>query len=134
MDETEQAVCFGRVCPYSIYLFVICKTWIYLVLNTRKKKWLTLWSFVVNEWPCYHFIIKSNQAKDQIVGLFKICSPYMVYIHATTYSSWVSQKENKNIGRSVISLLQKNSYFYSYTHEEILINGYTLELYFLDNL
>ena len=28
----------------------------------------------------------------------------------------------------------KNSYFYSYTHEEILINGYTLELYFLDNL
>ena len=59
----------------------------------------------------------------------------MLYIiHATTYSSWISQKENKNIGRLVISLLQINSYFYSYTHEEILINGYTLELYFLDNL
>ena len=35
----------------------------------------------------------------------------MLYIHATTYSSWVSQKENENIGRSVISLLQKTAIF-----------------------
>ena len=57
----------------------------------------------------------------------------MLYIHATTYSSWVSQKENKNIGRSVISILQKTAIFRA-IHEEILINGYTLELYFLDKL
>ena len=44
----------------------------------------------------------------------------MLYIHATTSGSWFSQKENKNIGRSLISPLQINSYFYSYT----LINGY----------
>ena len=44
------------------------------------------------------------------------------------------KRKAKILGGWWISLLQKNSYFYSYTHEEILINGYTLELYFLDKL
>ena len=103
-------------CARTVFIYLLfVKLGSTLVLNTRKKKWLTSWSFLVNEWHYYHFIIKLNLAKLQIVELFKICSPYMLYIHATTYSSWVSQKKNKNIGRSVISLLQKNSYFYSYT-------------------
>ena len=40
----------------------------------------------------------------------------MLYVHATTYSSWVSQKENKNIGRSVISLLQKKTAIFTAIH------------------
>ena len=61
--------------------------------------------------------------EDQILELFKIWSPYMLYIDATTADSWFSQNENKNIGMLLISPLQKTAIFIA-THKKILINGY----------
>ena len=46
----------------------------------------------------------------------------MLYIHATTSGSWFSQKENKNIGMSLISPLQKTAIFIA--TQRNIINGY----------
>ena len=81
--------------------------------------------FVVNEWPCYHFIIKSNLAKDQNCGNYlKICSPYMLYIHATNVIvSWVSQKEKKKYWKvGDFTTTKKKQLFFTAIHMKKILN------------
>ena len=58
----------------------------------------------------------------------------MLYIHATTYSSWGFTKGKQKYWKVGDFTTTKKQLFLQLHIEEILINGYTLELYFLDNL
>ena len=56
--------------------------------------------------------------------------PIHAYIHATTYGSWFSQKEKKNIGEVRTDFTTQKPALFIATYKEMATTG----LYFLDKL